>query len=285
MNVYLLQIMNGVGIGMIYFVLAAGLSIVLGLLGFVNFAHGAFYVVGAYVGLEIAQRTGSFWAALVLAPLAVAALGVVAERLLLSRTYRMPHVAQILGTFGLALGMREVVIILWGPEPLNVAVPPALAGVVIFGGFPYPKYRLFIVCIAAAVALALGAIMEWTRYGATVRAGSESQEMVGLLGIDVPRLFTATFALGAGLAGLAGAVAGPLRGADPAMGAEAIAIAFVVVVLTGMGSTRGTIVGALIVGVVQSVMSTVWPEGARLAIFGVMAATLLLLPRGLFGRA
>src|SRR5512146_2765629 len=181
MNIYVLQIMNGLGIGMIYFLLAAGLSIIFGLLGFVNFAHGAFYVAGAYLGLTVALRTGSFWLAIAIAPLAVAALGVVAERLLLARTYRLPHVAQILITFGLALAIREAVIIVWGPEPLNVPVPPQLAGVVMIGGFPYPTYRLFVIAVAVVIGLALAALMEWTRYGATVRAGSESREMVGLL--------------------------------------------------------------------------------------------------------
>ncbi len=285
MNVYLFQIFNGLGIGAIYFLLAVGLSIIFGLLGFVNFAHGALYMLGAYFTLLVLDGTGSFVIALIAAPLIVAAMGALLERHLFCHAHRLPHIAQILISAGVALIIGELVRIAWGPEPHSIPVPQALSGVVWLGSFPYPSYRLFVTAAVAVIGIALWLLIERTRFGSMIRAGSESREMVALLGVPVRRLYMATFALGAGLAGLAGALAAPIRGADPAMGLEAITIAFVVVVLGGMGSFLGTLVGGLLIGVVQSVMSTAWPEGARMMIFITMAAVLLLMPRGLVGRA
>ncbi|OWT73477.1 MULTISPECIES: branched-chain amino acid ABC transporter permease [unclassified Achromobacter] len=284
MNVYLLQVVNGIGVGMLYFLLAVGLSIIFGLLRFVNFAHGAFYLLGAYFCYQAVAWGLNFWLALIVVPLVVAVLAWLAERTLLRRVYDRPHEFHILITVGVALVLQEVVILIWGPLGDNVATPAALQGVVMWGGFIYPKYRLFVIAFTAVFALLLWWLLEGTRLGSAVRAGSESAEMVSLLGINVFRVFGLVFALGAGTAALAGALAAPIRGVDPFMGLEALGVAFVIVVVGGMGSFAGALVGGLLIGIVQSVMSTLWPEGARLMIYVAMAAVLLLRPHGLLGR-
>ena len=285
MNIYVFQALNGLGLGMVYFLLSVGLSIIFGLLGFVNFAHGALFVVGAYAAMYVTQATGSFIAGLAASFAAVAALGAVMERFLLRRTYRMPHEAQILLTLGLTFIITEAVVIAFGPEPQRVDVPAALSGVVMIGAYPVPAYRAFIFAFCACIGLLLWLLFERTLFGARIRAGNERPEMLSLLGTRVSTVYAVAFALGAGLAGLAGGLAAPLRGADPSMGVEAVVIAFVVVVLGGMGSFSGPLVGGLLVGVTQSMMCSIWPQGARLAIFLVMALVLLVRPRGLFGRA
>ena len=285
MNVYLLQVVNGIGIGMLYFLLAVGLSIIFGLLRFVNFAHGAFYLLGAYGCYQALQWGLGFWASLVLVPLVVAAFAWGVESLLLRHVYASAHEFHILVTVGLALVVQEAVIVLWGPLPNNVAVPSLLEGVVMWGSFIYPIYRLFVIAFTAVFALLLYGLLERTRLGSAVRAGSESTEMVSLLGIPVFAVFSAVFALGAGTAALAGVLAAPIRGAEPFMGVEALGVAFVVVVIGGLGSFGGALVGGLLIGIVQSLMSTIWPQGASLMIYVAMAAVLLLRPNGLLGRA
>jgi branched-chain amino acid transport system permease protein len=285
MNVYLLQIINGIGVGMLYFLLAVGLSIVFGLLRFVNFAHGAFYLLGAYCCYQMLQWSGSFWLSLVVVPVVVGALAWIVEKLVLRHIYAQQHEFHILATVGLALVIQECAILVWGPLGDNVAVPDALNGVVIWGSFVYPKYRLFVIGFTAVLAVLLWWVLEGTRLGSAVRAGSESSEMVSLLGINVTRVFSLVFALGAATAALAGVLAAPIRGVDPFMGLEALSVAFVVVVVGGMGNFLGALVGGLLVGIVQSLMSTIWPQGAQLMIYVAMAAVLLLRPNGLLGRA
>lgn len=284
MSVYLLQIINGIGIGMLYFLLAVGLSIVFGLLRFVNFAHGAFYLLGAYLCFQALQWGLNFWAALVVVPVLVGALGWLAEKLLLRRVYAKPHEFHILVTVGLALAVQELVILQWGPLGNSVPTPDLLQGVVMWGSFIYPKYRLFVIGFTAVLAVLLWWVLEGTRLGSAVRAGSESTDMVSLLGINVFRVFSLVFALGAGTAALAGVLAAPIRGAEPFMGVEALGVAFVVVVVGGLGSFGGALAGGLLIGVVQSLMTTVWPQGASLMVYIAMAAVLLLRPHGLLGR-
>lgn len=284
MNNYVFQALNGVGIGMIYFLLSVGLSIIFGLLGFVNFAHGALFLVGAYTAVFVSEYTGSFAAGLMASFVGVGLLGTLAEKVLLRHTYKLGHEAQILLTVGLAMALTELVVLVAGPEPRSAPTPEILSGVFMLGPYPVPLYRVFIVAACAGVGLALWLLFERTLFGARVRAGNESPEMLRLLGTRVSTIYAATFALGTGLAGLAGGLAAPLRGADPAMGAEAIVIAFVVVVLGGMGSFTGPLVGGLLIGITQSMMSAIWPEGARLTIFILMAVVLLIMPKGLFGR-
>lgn len=282
---YLFQVLNGIGLGMLYFLLAVGLTIIFGLLQFVNFAHGAFYLLGAYLTYDLVQRGIDFWVAMPLAALIVAVIAAAVEAILLRRIYKLPHTFHILVTVGLALFIQELVIIIWGPLGGNVTAPNGLNGVIFWGDFVYPKYRLFVICFTAALAIALYWALERTRLGAIVRAGSESTDNMALLGYDTLRINTIVFGAGAGLAGFAGALATPIRGVEPFMGVEALAIAFVVVVIGGMGSYVGALVAGILVGVVQSVMTTLWPEGARLMIYVGMAAVIVLLPRGLFGRA
>lgn len=284
MNIYLLQIINGIGIGMLYFLLAVGLSIVFGLLRFVNFAHGAFYLLGAYVCYQMTLWGFSFWVSLLVAPLLVGALGWLCEKVVLRHVYATDHAFHILVTVGLALLVQELVILQWGPLGDSVPVPELLQGVVMWDGFVYPRYRLFVIGFTAALAVLIWWVLEGTRLGSAVRAGSESTEMVSLLGMNVFRIFSLVFGLGAALAAMAGVLAAPIRGAEPFMGVEALAVAFVVVVVGGLGSFSGALLGGLLIGVVQSVMSTLWPEGARLMIYVAMAAVLLLRPHGLLGR-
>jgi Branched-chain amino acid ABC-type transport system, permease components len=284
MNVYVLQVVNGIGIGMLYFLLAVGLSIIFGLLRFVNFAHGAFYLLGAYFCYQAIAWGFNFWLTLLVVPVLIGAAGWALERTVLRRVYDKAHEFHILITVGLALIIQEGVIMVWGPLGANVPPPDVLQGIVMWGNFIYPKYRLFVIAFTAVFALFLWWLLEGTRLGSAVRAGSESTEMVSLLGINVMRIFGLTFGLGAATAALAGVLAAPIRGAEPFMGLEAIAIAFVIVVVGGMGSFAGALVGGLLIGIVQSLMSTLWPEGARLMIYVAMGAVLLLRPHGLLGR-
>ena len=284
MSIYLLQTINGIGIGMLYFLLAVGLSIVFGLLRFVNFAHGAFYLLGAYFCYQMTRWGLSFWLSLVVVPLAVGALGWLVEKLMLRHVYAKAHEFHIIVTVGLALVVQELVILQWGPLGDSVAVPELLQGVVMWGSFVYPKYRLFVIGFTAVLAVLLWWLLEGTRLGSAVRAGSESTEMVSLLGMNVFGIFSLVFGLGAATAALAGVLAAPIRGAAPFMGVEALGVAVVIVVVGGLGSFGGALAGGLLIGIVQSVMSTLWPEGARLMIYVAMAAVLLLRPHGLLGR-
>lgn len=283
-NLLLTQIVNGLGIGMIYFMIAIGLSIIFGIMHFINIAHGAFYLVGAYLCYVLIGLTGNFWLALVLAPLIVGAVAWLAEPGV-RRLYDLPASFQILATLGLALIIQEVVILIFDPVGKNVAAPALLRGAVILGDFAYPKYRLFVIGIAAVIAAVLWFLLERTNYGAVLRAGTESMPTVELLGIDISRTFSLTFAIGAALTALAGVLIAPIRGVEPFMGVEALSIAFVVIVIGGIGSFTGALVGGLLIGVVQSVMTVFWAAGASIMIYVAMALVILLRPHGLLGRA
>ncbi|MBY5533705.1 branched-chain amino acid ABC transporter permease [Rhizobium leguminosarum] len=285
LQLLIFQILNGVGIGMIYFLISAGLTLIFGLMRFVNFAHGAFYLIAAYLAFSCTLLTGSFWLALVLVPLVVAAIALLIERTILRHTYRLPHEAQILITFALALLIQELIIIVYGPLGQNVPTPAALSGVVFLGPYAYPAYRLFVVGVAALIAFALWFTIERTKLGSILRAGSENSDMAALLGINTGLVFSSTFALGGALAGMAGVLAAPIRGVEPFMSAESLGIAFVVIVVGGLGTLSGALVGGILIGLIQSVMSTLWPEGAHLMIYAAMAAVILTRPAGLMGRS
>jgi len=285
LNVYLFQTLNGLGLGMIYFLISVGLTLIFGLLNFVNFAHGAFFLLGSYLCYTTVTLTGNFWLSLLVAPLVVGLLAWLLERSLIRRIYHLPHTFQILVTLGIALIIQEASIMLWGPVGKSVPAPDLLRGIVRLGDFAYPQYRLFLIGFAALVAVALWLLLERTRFGALVRAGSESTETVSLLGTNIFRLFSITFALGVALAGLAGVLSAPLRGANPFLGPEILGVAFVVVVIGGMGSFGGALAAGLMVGVVQSLMASLWPQGSSLMIYAAMAVVILLRPYGLFGRA
>lgn len=284
MDIYFLQLINGFGNGMLYFLIAVGLSVVFGIMHFLNIAHGSLYLLGAYFCYAIVEATGSFWLALLFAPVALAVLAWLAQPGL-RRLQRLSTVFQILATLGIALIIQELVILQWGNVGKHVATPELLRGVVQLGDIVYPKYRLFVVALAGTLALVLWLLLERTRFGAVLRAGTESQDMVSLLGMDIQKVFAFTFALGAFLAGMAGVLVAPIRGVEPFMGNEALAIAFVVVVIGGIGSFSGALVAALLIGVVQSMMTVLWSTGASIVTYVAMAAVILLMPRGLMGRA
>jgi branched-chain amino acid transport system permease protein len=277
------QVLNGVVTGMLYALMGIGLSIITGVLNIPNFAHGAMFAIGAYLIFSVIQLVGNFWIALVLAPLGVAVLGLVVEYAGIRPLYKAGHDYQLLFTFGLSLILTEGIIVVWGPVGMSQLPPALLRGGVDLGITFYPKYRLFVMAMAGLLVLGSWLFVEKTRYGAIMRAGIEDKEMVALLGIDVHRLFTATFGLGAYLAGIAGALTAPIRGLNPFMGVDMLGIAFVVVALGGLGNLPGAIVAGIMVGVAQSLVALVWPEASVAVIFAVMAAVLLVRPQGLFG--
>jgi branched-chain amino acid transport system permease protein len=277
------QVLNGVATGMLYALMGIGLAIITGVLNIPNFAHGAMFAVGAYLLATTVNMIGSFWVALVLAPVGVALLGILIEYAGIRPLYRAGHDYQLLLTFGLSLILTEGIIIVWGPIGMSQLPPPILRGGVDLGLTIYPKYRLFVMVMAGLLVLGAWLFFEKTRYGAIMRAGIENREMVSLLGIDVHRLFTAAFALGAYLAGLSGALTAPIRGLNPLMGVDMLGIAFVVVALGGLGNLPGAIVAGLMIGIAQSLVALFWTEASVAVIFAVMAVVLLVRPQGLFG--
>lgn len=283
----LMQLLNGVVLGMIYVLVTLGLTIVFGMLNVINFAHGSVYALGAYFAFSIATLIGtwtdSFWIAVLVAPLAVAVVGAVIEITLLRRMYDVVHEYQILLTFGLALVIQELIILIWGPIGKSIAMPSQLADVLTFGVFSFPVYRIFLVVFITLVCFGTWLFIEKTSYGAVVRAGVDNRDMVNCLGINICRVFTIVFAFGVGLAGLAGALSVPMRGAQPLMGESVMLISFVVVVIGGMGSFGGALLGGLIVGIVESMMALFWPQGTMISIFAAMALVILIRPRGLLG--
>ena len=277
------QLLNGIATGMLYALMGIGLSIITGVLNIPNFAHGALFALGAYLLYTVIQVIGSFWLALVLAPVGVALLGIAIEYGGIRPLYKAGHDYQLLLTFGLSLIVTEAIILVWSPVGMSQLPPPILRGGFDLGVAIYPKYRLFVMVAAGLLVLGAWLFLEKTRYGAIMRAGIEDKEMVSLLGIDIHRLFTTAFALGCFLAGIAGALTAPIRGLNPLMGVDMLGIAFVVVTLAGLGNLLGSIVAGLMVGVAQSLVALVWPEASVAVIFAVMAAVLLVRPQGLFG--
>ncbi|HEY0614059.1 MAG TPA: branched-chain amino acid ABC transporter permease [Candidatus Elarobacter sp.] len=279
-----IQLLNGVVQGMIYALVAAGLTLIFGMLDIPNFAHGAFYAIGAYVAFTVVSLTGNFWLAIAIVPLTVALLGLAVDAFAMRRLARAGHVYQILFTLGLVLIVQEAIVLVWGANPTSIGVPASLGGGIPVGAVSFPSYRLFLVGASALVIGAVWLALERTKYGAVIRAGIDDPEMVDAIGIDVQRLFTIVFAIGVGLAGLAGALILPIRGGQPAMGNELMAISFAVVVIGGLGSYLGAVVGGVFVGLTQAVMTIVYPAAAEVAVFAAMALVILLRPQGLFGK-
>jgi branched-chain amino acid transport system permease protein len=283
LNLLLGQILNGIATGMLYALMGLGLALITGILNIPNFAHGALFAVGAYFLVSAVSLLGSFWLGLLVAPLGIALLGIVIEYLGIRRLYAAGHDYQLLFTFGLALILNELIIVVWGPVGISHLPPQILRGGVDLGFTFYPKYRLFVMLMAGLLVVATWLFLEKTRYGAIMRAGIENKEMVSLLGIDIHKLFTAAFALGAYLAGIAGALTAPIRGLSPGMGVDMLGIAFVVVALGGLGNLLGAIAAGLLIGVAQAIVAAYWTEASTAVIFAVMAAVLLVRPQGLFG--
>ena len=278
------QALNGLSFGALLFILASGLSLVFGMMDVVNLAHGAFYMLGAYVALSVVQVTGSFWIAMLAAPLALALLGLVLEPLLLRRL-RGRHLDQVLLTIGVSLVIVDLIGLAWGREVRSLSAPPGLDGSVTLIGGVYPVYRLFVMAFGAALAIAMAVIYRRTKIGMLIRAGVEDAEMLGALGVNTNRLFASTFATGAALAGLAGVIAAPVFGVQPGMDTDpGLLYSLVVVVVGGLGTLSGAVAGSLLVGPVDTFGKVLFQDVALAVIFAIVALVLLLKPTGLLGR-
>jgi branched-chain amino acid transport system permease protein len=284
-SLLLSQLMTGIALGAVYALLALGLSLIFGMLTIVNFAHGAFFMVGAFLGVYFLGVTGSFWFSLLLTPLAVGALGMVVEKFLVRPLYGRGIDYPLLLTFGLSYVMVEAMRVLFGIEGVPTSTPAALRGAVNLGFGFFPLYRLFLIGATAVVVLGLWLLIEKTRYGLIIRAGSRDPEIVKVLGVDVAKVWLLVFGVGTAIAGLSGVLAAPTRAVNPEMGINVLAEAFVVTVVGGMGSLMGAVIAGLLVGCVVSITSLFAPEMAKVSIFALMALVLLVRPQGLFGRA
>ncbi len=278
------QALNGLSYGVLLFLLSVGLTLIFGMLDVVNLAHGSFYMLGAYAGLALIGATGNFWLALALAPIAIGLVGAVAERACLRPLYRRPPLDQVLLTFGFIYLFEDVVKWIWGGRIRSIPGPAIFAGSVNVLGVPFPSYRLFVIVFGLAMAVALWLLIERTRLGSIIRAGVFDAEMTAGLGINIHRVFTGVFAFGAALAGLSGVIAGPIQSAYPAMGGEILIRTLIVVVVGGLGSLKGSLVGSLIIGQAETFGKAWLPDAAMLMIYVVMALIVLLRPQGLFGR-
>lgn len=295
------QVLNGLQYGMMLFLMAAGLTLVFGVMGLINLAHGALYMVGAFACAFIAGITGSYMLGLIASLAAAAAAGALVEISVLRRLYTRDHLDQVLATFALILVFSEGTRWIFGNFPLYLTLPPALSGAVTLpGGLQYSLFRLVIIAIGAGLALGLYFLITRTRLGTRIRAGEADREMIAALGVDIAKLYTLVFALGAALAGLAGALVGTIQSVQVGMGEPVLILAFVVIVIGGIGSVKGALIGALLVGMVDTMGKAFLPGllaqvtdaasaktmGAGLAsvmIYILMALVLVLRPQGLFG--
>jgi branched-chain amino acid transport system permease protein len=281
LDILLSQVVSGLVLGGLYVLIAIGLSIIFGLLGIVNFAHGTFFTLGAYFALTLFRAFG--WPAIVAAPLIVGGIGMIVERLLIQHLYDKEPLISLIITFALALMIEASVRLIWGGIGQPFSPPPFLSGVLIWGPILITKYRLAVLVMTVVVLVGLWAFLEYTPFGRILRAGSRDPEMVGLLGINLPRVLTGVFGLGCGIAGIAGLLAAPLWTVTPAMATNAIMPAFVVVTIGGLGSFAGAIIAGLLVGVVTALTIQFKPEAAGAALYVFMAIVLLIRPRGLLG--
>jgi len=283
MEVFVAQLLNGLVYGVLLFLIAAGLSLIFGLMNVVSLAHGSFFMLGAYCGLSIFKITGSFWLALMLAPIPVILLGVLMELLFLRPLYRRGHLDQVLLTFGFTFVFLDLVQTLWGRTVLRLPVPDALQGTVQIGLGVFSAYRLCLIGFGFAIALLLWLFLERSRIGAMVRAGVDNAVMAAGLGANIPALFTGIFGLGVALAALGGIAAAPVIGLYPGMDSEILIPAFIVIVIGGMGSLRGAFVGSLLIGIADTFGKAYFQSIALFLIYLAMTAVLLIRPQGLFG--
>jgi len=283
LTVLLPQLLHGLVFGAALGLLALGLTVIFGLLGVMNFAHGELYMLGAYAGIAVIGVAHSFWVALIAAPILVGLVAAVTEMITLRPIYRREPLYGLILTFGLALVFREGARQIWGGDMRRVL--PPFTGSTPLLGMTYPNYRLFLLAASSLILLALWLFFTRTRAGVVVRAAVQDAEMLDGLGVDVRRVFTLTFAASGALAALAGLLLAPIFTVYPQMGVEMILLAFIVVILGGMGSMGGSVVAAFIIGVAQSLFS-LWmnPQRVAIAIFGIMIVVLIVRPRGLFGR-
>ena len=297
------QCLNGLQMGVALFLMAAGLTLIFGVMGVINLAHGSLFMVGAFAAAGVAAATGSYTLALIAALAASAVAGVLMEVLVIRRLYARDHLDQVLATFALILIFSEGIRFLFGSFPLYIDTPALLSGpITLPGGIDYPRYRLFIIAMGLAIAGGLFWFIARTRIGIQIRAGEVDREMIAALGVDISKLYTAVFALGAALAGLAGALIGAIQSVEVGMGEPVLILAFVVIVIGGIGSIKGAFIGALLVGLTDTLgrvllpqvfglvmdassATTVGASLASMAIYILMAGILVFRPSGLFGRA
>ena len=280
----LTQTVNALSQSALLFFLGVGLTLIFGLMRIVNFAHGALYMLGAFVGYSLTHLTGNYWLALAGAPVAVGLFGAAFELTILRRLYRRDAHAFLMVTFGLALVVGEAVRLIWGPDALQVPAPPALAGVVFMLDEPFPVYRLFLVATGAVVAIAIWQFLERARLGLLIRATSQNADMANALGVDVKLIRSCVFGIGCGLAALGGVLAAPLVTASNGMAGTVIIDAFVIVIIGGMGSFLGSLIGALLIGFVQVFGNYYAPDFALAFMYLVMLAVLVMRPGGLLGK-
>jgi branched-chain amino acid transport system permease protein len=285
LDLFALQLFTGVALGAIYVLLAIGLSLIFGMLTVVNFAHGAFYMLGAYVGISLLAVGGNFWVCLVAVPLIVGTVGLAVERFLIRPLYGRGIDYPLLLTFGLSYVIVELVRIAYGRTGYPFDTPELLQGAIDLGIGFFPLYRLFVVGATALIILGLWLFLERTSYGLIIRAGARDPQIVRVLGVNVAQVWLVVFGIGTATAALAGLLAAPLQGVIPEMGGPILAEAFVVTVVGGMGSILGAVLAGLLVGVVVSFTSLFAPEMAKVSIFALMAIVLLVRPQGFFGRA
>ncbi len=299
MLLFIEQLLNGLQLGIMLFLMSTGLTLVFGIMQVINLAHGSFYMIGAYVGATVALRTDSFLLGVLAALPAAALAGMVVETLVLRRLYKKDHLDQVLATFGLIMFFNELTRILWGRQPLFMDVPAWLSGSVeIIPGVPYPSYRLAVIAVGIMVGVLLYLLFTRTRIGMQIRAGASNREMAGALGVNIRLLYTLVFGLGTLLAGLAGVMAGPILAVEAGMGESVLILTFVVIVIGGIGSIRGALAGALLVGLVDTLgraflpillrlfLSPAYADGAAaslasMSVYLLMAAVLVWRPKGL----
>lgn len=282
---FLGQLLVGLINGSFYALLSLGLAVIFGLLRVINFAHGAQYMLGAFVAFLGLKHFGiPYWASLVVAPVVVGLFGALIERTLLSRLYKLDHLYGLLFTFGLALTIEGTMRWYYGASGQPYAAPPQLTGAVNLGFMVLPIYRAWVIVASLIVCLAVWALIEKTRLGATLRAATENPTLVQSFGINVPLLLTLTYALGAGLAALAGVLAAPIYQVSPLMGTNIIIVVFAVVVVGGMGSIMGAIVTGYLLGIAEGLTKVFYPEASNIVIFVIMAIVLMIRPAGLFGK-
>jgi branched-chain amino acid transport system permease protein len=283
LDIYVIQAIHGIVYGMLLFLVAAGLTLVFGMMGVLNLSHAGFYMLGAYLAYTVVSYTGSFWLSLLFAPIGAGLGGALVERFLLRKVHTYGHAYELLLTFGVFLVIGEVVKWFWGNSPLPVTMPEILSGSMTIMGATYPFYRLFILGCGFVVLIFLAILLMKTRIGITIRAAVSDAEMLGALGINVPVVFLGVFAIGSALAGLGGVIAGPFLGTNPGMGFDILIDAFVVIVIGGFGSLLGAFVASLMIGVLQSYGVLILPKFALVFQFILMALVLIVRPTGLFG--
>lgn len=277
------QLVNGIQYGLLLFLIASGLTLVFGVMGILNLAHGSMYMVGAYLAWYFVSITGSFTLSALLSAVIALGLGILIERVLIQRLYNRNHLDQVLLTIGMIFVFNSLQSILWGNDPYGVAVPDTLGGSIPFtDNSSYPIYRIFAALICIAIAAALYFVVSKTRLGMLIRAGESNREMVEALGVNIKSLYTIVFAIGVMLAAVSGIIAAPMRSIVPGMGESVLITCFVVVVIGGMGSIKGAFVGALLVGVISTFAAVLMPTMSNMIIYIFMILVLLVKPQGLF---